>query len=117
MKQIKLQKKDNLKKLKAAERCLERDGSMPDAELEHRIPVGNMDYLTEVARDEVPGNPHWQTGNLVVSQVVSEDITDKIAIDAGSRDVADMKLPANKAGYMRMSLAEMKTFKKKSFQL
>lgn len=40
LKQIKLQKKDNLKKLKAVERCLEREESMPDAELEYRIPVG-----------------------------------------------------------------------------
>ena len=58
LEQIKFQKKDNLKNLKAVERCLERDGSMLDAELEYRIPVGNMDDLTEVARDEVPGNPH-----------------------------------------------------------
>lgn len=106
LEQIKLQKKDNLKKLKAVERCLERDGSMLDAELEYRIPVGNMDDLIEVARDEVPGNPHRQTEDLVVSQVISEDITDEIAADAGDRDAADIKLPANKADYMRMSVAE-----------
>ena len=90
LEQIKLQKKDNLKKLKAVERCLERDGSMLDAELEYRIPVGNMDDLTEVARDEVPGNPHRQTEDLIVSQVISEDITDEIAADVGDRDVADI---------------------------
>ena len=84
---IKLQKKDNLKKLKVVERCLERDESMPDVELECRILVGNMDDLTEVARDEVPGNPHRQTEDLVVSQVISEDITDEIATDDGNRDV------------------------------
>ena len=106
LEQIKLQKKDNLKKLKAVERCLERDGSMLDAELEYRIPIGNMDDLIEVARDEVPGNPHRQTEDLVVSQVISEDITDEIAADAGDRDAADIKLPANKADYMRMSVAE-----------
>lgn len=106
LEQIKLQKKDNHKKLKAVERCLERDGSTLDAELEYRIPVGNMDELTEVARDEVPGNPYQQTEDLVVSQVISEDITDEIATDAGNRDAADMKLPVNKADYMRMSVAE-----------
>ena len=106
LEQIKLQKKDNLKKLKAVERCLERDGSMLDAELEYRIPVGNMDDLIEVARDEVPGNPHRQTEDLVVSQVISEDITDEIAADVEDRDAADMKLPANKADYMKMSVAE-----------
>ena len=103
---IKLQKKDNLKKLKVVERCLERDESMPDVELECRILVGNMDDLTEVARDEVLGNPHRQTEDLVVSQVISEDITDEIAADVEDRDAADMKLHANKADYMKMSVAE-----------
>ena len=106
LEQIKLQKKNNHKKLKTVERCLERDGSTLDAELEYRIPVGNMDDLTEVARDEVLGNPHRQTEDLVVSQVISEDITNEIAADAGDRDAADIKLPANKADYMRMSVAE-----------
>lgn len=106
LEQIKLQKKNNHKKLKTVERCLERDGSTLDAELEYRIPVGNMDDLTEVARDEVLGNPHRQTEDLVVSHVISEDITDEIAADAGDRDAADIKLPANKADYMRMSVAE-----------
>ena len=106
LEQIKLQKKDNLKKLKAVERCLERDGSMLDAELEYRIPVGNMDDLIEVAWDEVPRNPYHQTEDLVVSQVISEVITDEIVADVGDRDAADMKLPANKADYMRMSVAE-----------
>lgn len=106
LEQIKLQKKNNHKKLKTVERCLERDGSLKEAELEYRIPVGNMDDLTEVARDEVPWNPHRQTEDSVVSQVILEDITDEIAINAGDRDTADMKLPANKADYMRMSVVE-----------
>ena len=106
LEQIKLQKKNNHKKLKTVERCLERDGSLKEAELEYRIPVGNMDDLTEVTRDEMPRNPHRQTEDLVVSQVISEDITDEIAADVGDRDTADMKLPANKADYMRMSVAE-----------
>ena len=106
LEKVKLQKKDNHKKLKAVERCLERDGSTLDAELEYRIPVGNMDELTEAARDEVPKNPHRQMEDSVVSQVISEDITDEITADVGDRDAADMKLPANKADYMRMSVAE-----------
>ncbi len=106
LEQIKLQKKDNLKKLKAMERCLERDGSMLDAELEHRIPVDDMVDLAKVEKDEVPRNSHRQTEDLVVSQVISEDITNEIAADAGDRDAADIKLPANKADYMRMSVAE-----------
>lgn len=106
LEQVKLQKKDNHKKLKAMERCLERDGSTLDAELEYRILVGNMDELTEVTRDEVPRNPYRQTEDLVVSQVISGDITDEIMSDVGDRDAADMKLPTNKADYMRMSVAE-----------
>ena len=106
LEQIKLQKKNNHRKLKTVERCLERDGSTLDVELEYRIPVGNMDDLTEAARDEVLGNPHRQTEDLVVSQVISEDITDEIAADVEDRDAADMKLPANKADYMKMSVAE-----------
>lgn len=58
LEQIKLQKKGNLNKLKAVERCLERDGSMLDAELEYRIPVDDMVDLVDVEKDEVPGNPY-----------------------------------------------------------
>ena len=106
LKQIKLQKKDNLKELKAVERCLERDGSTLDAEMEYWISVDDMVELAEIEKDEVPENPYYQTEDLVVSQVISEDITDEIAADVGDRDTADMKLPANKADYMRMSVAE-----------
>ena len=48
LEQIKLQKKDNRKKLKAVERCLERDGSLAEAELEYRIPVGDMEYFAGI---------------------------------------------------------------------
>ena len=106
LKQIKLQKKDNLKELKAVERCLERDGSTLDAEMEYWISVDDMVELAEIEKDEVPENPYYQTEDLVVSQVISEDITDEIAADVGDGDAADMKLPANKADYMRMSVAE-----------
>ena len=106
LKQIKLQKKDNLKELKAVERCLERDGSTLDAEMEYWISVDDMVELAEIEKDEVPENPYYQTEDLVVSQVISEDITDEIAADVGDRDTADMKLPANKADYMRMSVTE-----------
>ena len=58
LEQIKHQKKDNRKKLKAVERCLERDGSLAEAELEYRIPVGDMVDMAEVEKDEVPGNPY-----------------------------------------------------------
>ena len=106
LEQIKLQKKDNLKKLKAVERCLGRDGSTLDAELEYRIAVDDMVELAEIEKDEVPRNPYHQIEDLVVSQVISEVITDEITADVGDRDAADMKLPVNKADYIRMSVAE-----------
>ena len=58
LEQIKLQKKDNRKKLKAVERCLERDGSLLEAELEYRIPVDDMVDFAEVTKDNVPENPY-----------------------------------------------------------
>lgn len=53
MEQIKLQKKDKLKKLKAVERCLEGDGSMRDAELGYRISVDDIEDITEIEEDDV----------------------------------------------------------------
>ena len=90
LEQIKLQKKDNLKNLKAVERCFERDGSTLDIELEYQILMGDMVELAEIEKDKVPRNPYQQTEDLVVLQVISEDITDEIAADVGDRDVADI---------------------------
>lgn len=82
LEQIKLQKKDNRKKLKAVERCLERDGSLAEAELEMKIPVGDMQDIEEIARDEIPGNPYHVQESVVVSKEnissVSEAVSDEI---------------------------------------
>ena len=79
LEQIKLQKKDNRKKLKAVERCLERDGSMAEAELELRIPVDDMVDLVDVEKDEVPGNPYKvqkvvEVENTALDDVVEADV-------------------------------------------
>ena len=79
LEQIKLQKKDNRKKLKAVERCLERDGSLLEAELEMRIPVDDMEDLAEVEKDEVPGNPYRvpevvEVENTALDDVVEADV-------------------------------------------
>ena len=76
LEQIKLQKKDNRKKLKAVERCLERDGSLAEAELEMRIPVGDM---AEVEKDEVPENPYRvqeveEVENTALDDAVEADV-------------------------------------------
>ena len=73
LEQIKLQKKDNRKKLKAVERCLERDGSLLEAELEMRIPVDDMEDLAEVEKDEVPGNPYRVQEVVEVEEIVEDE--------------------------------------------
>lgn len=79
LEQIKLQKKDNRKKLKAVERCLERDGSLLEAELEYRIPVGDMEDMAKVENDKVPENPYRvlevvEAENTALNDVVEADV-------------------------------------------
>ena len=156
LEQIKLQKKDNRKKLKAVERCLERNGSLLEAELEMRIPVDDMEDLAEVVEDNVPINPYRSQEDVVVAEAITEPVTksvedDEIVSEVGvaeetvvtgieavanavitdiesivEKDIDVMavnvesglqnddireygetvKLPSDKADYMRMSVAE-----------
>lgn len=78
LEQIKLQKKDNHKKLKAVERCLERDGSTQDAELEHRIPVDDMVDLADVEKDAVPENPYHVQEDVVAAELITESFVEAI---------------------------------------
>lgn len=87
LEQIKLQKKDNRKKLKAVERCLERDGSLAEAELEYKIPVDDMVDLAEVAEDNVPENPYRvqevvEVENIALDDVVETDVIAKPEFEA-----------------------------------
>lgn len=71
--------KDNRKKLKAVERCLERDGSLLEAELEMRIPVDDMEDLAEVENDKVTENPYRgqkvvEVENTALDDVVEADV-------------------------------------------
>lgn len=140
LEQIKLQKKDNRKELKAVERCLERDGSLAEAELELRIPVGDMEDLADVENDKVPKNSYWvqevvEVENTDLDDVVGADVitepefeaivddeleteveafveTAVIGVEPGLqndniREYGEMvRLPSDKADYMRMSVAE-----------
>lgn len=76
LEQIKLQKKDNRKKLKAVERCLERDGSLLEAELEMRIPVGDMENLAGVENDNVPENPYRAQKVVEVENAALDDVVE-----------------------------------------
>lgn len=140
LEQIKLQKKDNRKELKAVERCLERDGSLAEAELELRIPVGDMEDLADVENDKVPKNSYWvqevvEVENTDLDDVVGADVITEpefeaivddeleteveafvenavIGVEPGLqndniREYGEMvRLPSDKADYMRMSVAE-----------
>ena len=112
LEQIKLQKKDNFKKLKAVERCLERDGSMLDAELEYQVPVDDMTDIADIEKDEVPENPCQVQKNSDALIMSADDLQSVTArpISELLRDniqaYEEVKLPSNKADYMRMSLAE-----------
>ena len=145
LEQIKLQKKDNRKKLKAVERCLERDGSLTEAELEMRIPVGDMENMAEVVEDNVPINPYWVQEDVVVAESITEPVTESVEDDEIVSEVGvaaetvgtdiestvetdtdvmavnvepglqnddirkygeTVRLPSDKADYMRMSVAE-----------
>lgn len=75
LEQLKLQKKDIRDKLKAVIRCLERDGSLKEAELELRIPVDELDDITEMYKVEVPENPYRvQKAETTADSVVETDM-------------------------------------------
>ena len=73
LEQLKLQKKDIRDKLKAVIRCLERDGSLKEAELELRIPVEELDDITEMYNVEVPENP-YRVQKATMEPVVETDM-------------------------------------------
>lgn len=80
LEQIKFQKKENRKKLKAVERCLERDGSLAEAELEYKIPVDDMVDLADVADDNVPENPYRVQEVVEVEEMVADERVEEAAI-------------------------------------
>ena len=87
LEEIKLQKKDNRKKLKAVERCLERDGSLTEAELELRIPVDEMEDMANVENDKVPENPYRvqkvvEVENTALDDVVEADVVTEPEFEA-----------------------------------
>ena len=90
LEQIKMQKKDNHKKLKAVERCLERDGSLKEAELELRVPVDELGDIKEMYKVEVPENPYQVQEDVTVSEVVADDVVETDVVDVEARDVADI---------------------------
>ena len=97
LKQIKLQKKDNRKKLKAVERCLERDGSLAEAE-----------------KDEVPGNSYRvqedvEVENTVLDDAVEADVITELIIlrgNSGSGKTTVAKELQKKFGYNTMPISQ-----------
>lgn len=110
LEQIKLQKKDNRKKLKAVERCLERDGSLAEAELEMRIPVGNMENMAEVEKDEVPGKPYRvpevvEAENTALDDVVEADVITEPEFEA----IVDDELETEVEAFVETAVTGVKT--------
>lgn len=132
---IKLEKKENHQKLKAVERCLKRDGTELDAELEYRIPVDDMVELADVEKDEVPENPYRKKSNVaqvrnIEAAVADDEVKLGIVVSDLETDEEDKQfpekavveelgvvtsefseaeracLPQNKTDYMRMTVAE-----------
>lgn len=110
LEQIKLQKKDNRKKLKAVERCLERDGSLTEAELELRIPVGDMEDLADVENDKVPENPYWvqevvEVENTDLDDVVGADVITEPEFEA----IVDDELETEVEAFVETAVTGVKT--------
>ena len=87
LEQIKFQKKENHRKLKAVERCLERDGSLAEAEMEYKIPVDDMVDLAEVEKDEVPKNPYRVQEIAEVEETALDEIMEADVIMASENEV------------------------------
>ena len=110
LEQIKLQKKDNRKKLKAVERCLERDGSLGEAELEYRIPVGDMVDMEEVEKDEVPGNPYRVQEDVEVENTVLDDAVEADVItEPKFESVVDDELETEVETFAETAVTGLKT--------
>ena len=86
---IKLEKKENHKKLKAVERCFKRDGTELDAELEYKIPVDDMVELTEVEKDEVPENPYREKRDVIQIRPAVESIAGEVTDIVGCEDMME----------------------------
>lgn len=110
LEQIKLQKKDNRKKFKAVERCLERDGSLAEAELEMRIPVGDMEDMAEVENDKVPENPYRV---LEVVEVENTALDDAIEADEITEPefeaIVDNELETEEEAFVETAVTGVKT--------
>lgn len=113
LEQIKFQKKENRKKLKAVERCLERDGSLTEAELEYKIPVDDMVDLAEVEQDEVPGNPYRvqedvQVENTALDDAVEADVITEPEFEA----VVDDELETEVETFVETAVTGLETVEK-----
>lgn len=113
LEQIKFQKKENRKKLKAVERCLERDGSLTEAELEYKIPVDDMVDLAEVEQDEVPENPYRvqevvQVENIALDDAVEADVITEPEFEA----VVDDELETEVETFVETAVTGLETVEK-----
>lgn len=57
LEEIKLLKKENIKKLKIVERCIGKEASALEAELERRMLVEELEDINNIVADKIPENP------------------------------------------------------------
>ena len=57
LEEIKILKKENIKKLKIVERCIGKEVSALEAELERRMPVYEFEVINNIVADKIPKNP------------------------------------------------------------
>lgn len=86
LERIKLEKQKNWKELKAVERCLKRDGSLMEAELERMVPVDELVDLETVVRDEIPKNSYHEQVNVTTVESIQNTVVD-VAVNEVIADV------------------------------
>ena len=97
-------------KLKAVERCLEREESLAEAELEYRIPVGDMVDMAEVEKDEVPGNPYRVQEDVEVENTVLDDAVEADVItEPKFESVVDDELETEVETFAETAVTGLKT--------
>jgi len=95
LEEIKHLKKENLKKLKVVEKCIERDGSALEKELEKRMPFRELEDINNIVADKVPENPYVEsklkpTKDEYMAMSVSEKIRCYPFDKLGTGNVYDM---------------------------
>ena len=85
-------------------------GSLAEAELEYRIPVGDMVDMEEVEKDEVPGNPYRVQEDVEVENTVLDDAVEADVItEPKFESVVDDELETEVETFAETAVTGLKT--------